>query len=97
LYPIAGQDVYLLYGPRYQKLTIQVDNEKKLEIIGKKASKENKYVQSLSLNGKLWEKNWLRHNDIRNGGTLEFEMGPEPSTWGQNEEFPPSLSTGRFK
>jgi len=97
LYPIAGQDVYLLYGPRYQKLTIQLDNGKKLEIIGKKASKENKYVQSLSLNGKLWEKNWLRHNDIRNGGTLEFEMGPEPSTWGQNEEFPPSLSTGGFK
>ncbi|MGL5620249.1 MAG: glycoside hydrolase domain-containing protein, partial [Tannerellaceae bacterium] len=39
----------------------------------------NMYIQSVKLNGKPYTKSYIIHNDIMNGGTLEFEMGPEPN------------------
>jgi putative alpha-1,2-mannosidase len=67
----------------------------KLQILGNNASLQNKYIQSLKLNGKPWNRNWLTHDELRNGATLEFEMGPKPSTWGQSAEPPPSLSSAK--
>jgi putative alpha-1,2-mannosidase len=45
-------------------------------------SVENRYIQSMKINGKAWDKTFLPHNVIVNGGTIEFVMGPEPSAWG---------------
>ena len=54
---------------------------------------ENVYVQSLVLNGKRWDRAWLRHADIADGGTLEFTMGPTASAWGSGlDVLPPSMS-----
>ncbi|MBK1883340.1 GH92 family glycosyl hydrolase [Luteolibacter pohnpeiensis] len=91
LFPNAGQDVYLLNGPRFPKATLTRENGAKIVIEGVDASPENIYVQSLTVNGKPWDKAWLRHEDIKNGATLRFVMGPEPSDWGTKNP-PPSVS-----
>lgn len=47
------------------------------------------YVQSLRVNGQPWNRSWLSHDDIRNGGTLEFVLGPVPTKW-DTGPLPPS-------
>ena len=41
-------------------------------------SRENKYVQSMVLNGKKLDKPFFTHQDIVDGGTLELTMGNVP-------------------
>lgn len=38
-------------------------------------------MQSLKVNGKSWTKSWLEHDDIKNGGTIEFAVGPNATSW----------------
>jgi len=91
-YPNAGQDIYLISSPVFPKVTITLENQKKLTIIAHNANANNIYIQSLSINGKPYNKCWFRHSDIANGAILEFQMGKKPSKWGTGGELPPSLS-----
>jgi len=47
-------------------------------IIAKNNSPENVYIQSVSLNGKPLDRLWISHEEITNGGVLEFVMGKDP-------------------
>ena len=47
-------------------------------VIAKNLSKENKYVKSVTLNGKPLDAPILRHADIMRGGELVFEMAATP-------------------
>ncbi|HEX3010040.1 MAG TPA: glycoside hydrolase domain-containing protein, partial [Bacteroidales bacterium] len=42
-------------------------------------SEKNIYIQSVKLNGNPYTKSYITYKDIMKGGTLEFEMGPEPN------------------
>ena len=50
-------------------------------IIAENNSKENRYIQSVQLNGKEYNKGYIGHKDIAEGGTLTFLMGPEKKIW----------------
>lgn len=89
-YPNAGQDVYLISSPIFEKVEITLENGRKFTVTAAHASPRNIYVQSAKLNGKPLDRCWFRHIDIANGGTLEFVMGPEPSGWARNGTLPPS-------
>ena len=54
--------------------TTTTSNYNCFTIIARGLSKENKYVKSVTLNGKPMKGFILRHADILAGGTLEFEM-----------------------
>jgi putative alpha-1,2-mannosidase len=48
------------------------------------------YVQSVKVNGKQWDKNWVEHDELMlRGGSLEFELGSEQKGW-ESGEVPPS-------
>lgn len=85
LFPNAGQDIYYLTGALCNKATLSLANGKQLIIEAENASKANLYVQSCTLNGKAWNKAWIRHKDISNGAVIKFVMGPKPSIWGQQD------------
>ncbi len=52
------------------------------------------YVQTASLNGNPWTSAWLPWSELAAGGTLEFQVGPEPSQWGSDPaDAPPSFDT----
>ena len=59
-------------------MTVNLANGKTFKVVAKKLSKENKYVKSVKLNGKLYTKKTISHSDIVNGGTLEFRMTNTP-------------------
>jgi predicted alpha-1,2-mannosidase len=90
-YPNAGQDVYLITAPHFEKTTIHLKDGKTFVIEAKNLSDENIYVKSARLNGKPLNRAWFRHTEIKNGGTLELEMSDEPSGWGKRNP-PPSMS-----
>ncbi|RIB13393.1 Glycoside Hydrolase Family 92 protein [Gigaspora rosea] len=99
IYPMAGQDIYLINSPHFSNVTIYLSPNATFTILAKNQSTENIYVQSVKINGVNWNKTWFRHQDIKNGGILEVEMGDEVSTtWGVingvNGEsvVPPSMS-----
>jgi putative alpha-1,2-mannosidase len=37
------------------------------------------YVQSMRLNGKAVNTNWISHFDLLKGGVLDFSMGTKPN------------------
>lgn len=92
-YPVSpGVPVYTIGSPLFDKSVIQLDNGKKFTVIAHHVSWENKYIQSVKLNGVNHDKTWFTHEDIMNGGTLELFMGNRPNkTWGVGEgATPPS-------
>ena len=98
-YPVApGQNVYTIGSPEFSKVTIHPDkafnNAKEFIIEARNNSKQNKYIQSATLNDKPLNKSWFDHSEIRNGGTLIFLMGPEPNKkWGSDvATAPPSMT-----
>lgn len=93
IYPVAGQDVYLISAPSIPDATLMLGNGKKLHLIAKNLDHSglNHYVQSVTLNGVNLPNSWFRHDQIKNGATLVFTMGSSPSHWGQATP-PPSMS-----
>jgi predicted alpha-1,2-mannosidase len=74
-YPVTpGSPYYALGSPLLKKAVIHLENGKTLTIIAKNQSRENVYVSSVSVNGKILEGNLLSHQDIINGGEIVFEM-----------------------
>jgi predicted alpha-1,2-mannosidase len=85
---------YTLGSPLFTKATIHLENGKAFIITAPGNSAANKYVQSATLNGVSYSKNYLRHADILAGGTLQLTMGPSPSTWGGGpDDVPGSITT----
>lgn len=79
-YPVTpGIPTYDIGSPVFEKTTIHLRNGKDFVIVANHASHENKYLQSVRLNGKVLDQVWFRHADIANGGTLELTMGDTPN------------------
>lgn len=79
--PAGGK--YIFGSPIINEATIKVKDGKTFKIIAKNNSATNKYIQSVTLNGKAYDKYYINFKDIEVGGTLEFVMGEKPSeTWG---------------
>ncbi len=79
-YPMApaGGD-YIFGSPLMDEAIVNVGNGKTLTITAHNNSKDNKYIQSVKLNSQPYTKSYINHKDVVAGGTLEFEMGAEPS------------------
>jgi len=92
-YPVTpGIPTYDVGSPVFDKATIHLKNGKDFVILAHNNSHENKYVQSIRLNGKALNRVWFRHADIANGGTLEVTMSNVPNTQlgSDDAEFPPA-------
>ena len=90
-YPNAGQDVYLIGSPLFEYTEINLPNGSSFKIVANNLSDDNIYIQSARLNGKVYEKAWLTHQQVTNGGILELEMHKIPGSWG-SKILPPSMS-----
>ena len=80
-YPATvGVPAYDVGSPIFDKATIHLENGKDFVIVAHGTSHDNKYVQSLRLNGHELNQVWFRHADIADGGVLEVTMGDTPNT-----------------
>lgn len=83
-YPVApAADFYVIGAPQLQNMTMHLSNGKSFTMTADNLSDENIYIQSVRLNGKDWVSPFLPFSELKNGGTLMFEMGPQPNKqWG---------------
>jgi predicted alpha-1,2-mannosidase len=89
LYPMApGNPEYLLGSPLVDRAEIQVGDQT-FNVVAHNNERDHPYVQSVKLNGALWDKAYLPHSALTQGGVLEFFMGAEPSDWGGSLEQSP--------
>ncbi len=94
-YPVCpGSGEYVLGSPIFPKATIHLPNDKKLQIVTENSSKENVYIKNLMLNGKKYERNFLKIDQIKAGAKLHFDMDNKPNkTRGiKDEDKPYSMS-----
>lgn len=77
-YPVNPSDgKYQLGTPMFKKVTIKLGQDRKFVI---KANRENNqyiYVKEVLLNGEKLDRTWITHDDIMNGGELEFVLTSE--------------------
>ncbi len=95
-YPVCpGTDQYVLGAPYVPYMKLTLPNGKTFEIKAPKVSDKNRYVKSVKLNGKTYDKMYITHGDILKGGVLEFVMDSNPNKKrGQDIETKPySLTT----
>lgn len=84
IHPICpGDNRYDLTSPVFDKITVPLDGKyykgKQFTVIARNNSEENVYIQSVSLNGKKLDRLWITHQEIVQGGVLEFVMGKVPN------------------
>ena len=70
--PCGGD--YVLGAPQIPEVTLSLPRGKAFTVIAKNLSRDNKYVKSVTLNGRPLKGFILHHADILKGGKLVFEM-----------------------
>jgi len=79
-YPVCpATEEYVLGAPLFKKLTLELENGKKLVINAPNNSETNKYVQELKWNNATHTKNFINHFDVLKGGELNFDMSSKPN------------------
>ncbi|KAI1862993.1 hypothetical protein JX265_009039 [Neoarthrinium moseri] len=95
-YPVnPSSDEYVVGSPFFERVTIRIPvgavsggetnadgaEERTLVIIARGAPTKP-YIKSLTVNGRYIDRPILRHRDIVEAGTIEFEMSTTPTSWG---------------
>jgi predicted alpha-1,2-mannosidase len=88
IYPVPGTDQYVVGAPAFPHAQLSVKGgtftvDAHAHATGADPSPDDAYVQSVTLNGAPLAQPIVHHADLRSGGSLVFEMGSAPSTWGQ--------------
>ena len=96
LFPNPGQDVYLIIPPYFEEVSIKspaTGNTATVKNVNFDPTYKNIYIQSATLNGKKYTKNWIDHSFFTEGKELVLTLGPTESSWGTKvADLPPSLS-----
>lgn len=94
-YPVCpGEPMYVFGSPLFNKVTLKLPNNKKLEIISDNNGADSFYVKEITLNSKKYNKNFILHKELLKGGELKFIMDSKPnkSRGINSNSYPPSLS-----
>ena len=67
-------------APAFEKADVKVPGGV-LKIKAEGLSETNKYIQSVSLNGKKLDRGYIEYSEIMAGGNLVFKMGSEKVAW----------------
>ena len=79
-YPVCpGTDEYILGAPLFKKATLHFENGKNLVITAPDNSDTNRYVDEMRVNGTVYTKNYLKHNELLQGGVIDFKMTDRPN------------------
>ena len=79
-YPVNPSELKYQFGsPCVQEAKLEVAKGKYFTMKAPQASVTNKYIQEVKLNGKVLNRSFITHQEIIDGGILEFDMGAEPN------------------
>ncbi|PUZ25949.1 alpha-mannosidase [Chitinophaga parva] len=94
-YPVCpGSGQYVMGAPLFKKMTITLENGKKVVINAPENSEANRYINTLKYNGADYTKNYLDYSSLMKGAVLDVKMSATPNkTRGiKATDFPYSFS-----
>jgi putative alpha-1,2-mannosidase len=95
LFPNPGQNVYLIIPPYFESVSIsnpQTGKTATIRNVNFDPTYNDIYIQSATLDGKPYTKNWIDHSFFTEGKELVLTLGKNESSWGRNvADLPPSL------
>lgn len=94
-YPVCpGSGEYVMGAPLFKKAILTLENGKQIVLNAPDNTNENRYIRSLKMNGKEYNHNWLKHEELMDGAVLDFDMSHMPNTERgiNDEDFPYSLT-----
>ncbi|MHB9143699.1 MAG: GH92 family glycosyl hydrolase, partial [Paludibacter sp.] len=68
-------DQYIIGSPMVQKATIKLENGNKVEITTENNNLKTRYIQSVTLNKKVYNHNFINYSDLMKGTKIKFVMG----------------------
>lgn len=91
-YPVTpGSPIYTLGAPLFTDISLKLENGAIFRISAPNRSKENIYVDEVTLNGTVLNRAFIRHSEIMAGGVLEFTMSSQPNKdWASQAQNRPS-------
>lgn len=94
IHPVCpGDNVYLLTSPVFDSAEITLDKNyykgDRFTIKAHNNSPSNVYIKEVKLNGKKLNRAWITHNEIAEGGLLEFFMSDTPNLSFGAKNLPP--------
>ena len=79
-YPVNPSELKYQFGsPIVQEAKLEVVPGKFFTMKAPLATVANKYIQEVKLNGQILDRTFITHQEIMDGGVLEFTMGKEPN------------------
>ena len=79
IYPVSpGNNVYNIGTPWFKKMTVSLENGKKIVINAPTKTEANYFINGISLNGKPHQKLFINYEDLANGGILNFDLSATP-------------------
>ncbi len=94
IYPVNPAEAgWVIGSPLFPETVIDVGGRKSFTVRAIGTSEENRYIQSVRLNGAPYGRSYLWHEAIASGGVLELEMGPEPSDWATGPAAAPASAS----
>ncbi|MEN0130287.1 MAG: glycoside hydrolase domain-containing protein [Brevundimonas sp.] len=93
LFPVtSGSAEFQIGSPVFEKTTIHYPGGKDFVIEANGTNANNLYIQDATLNGAPLQRTWLTYDELTAGGTVRFDMGSTPSTWGADSPMAYSMS-----
>ncbi|OAA53128.1 Glycosyl hydrolase 92 [Cordyceps fumosorosea ARSEF 2679] len=97
LFPNPGQDVYLITPPFFSSVSIKhplTGKTARVRNVNFDATYASIYIQSATLDGEPYTKNWIDHSFFTEGKELVLTLGRNESSWGTKvADLPPSLGS----
>lgn len=79
IYPVSpGNNVYNIGTPWFKKMTVSLENGKKIAISAPAKTKANYYINGIAINGKAHNKLFINYSDLANGANLNFALSAKP-------------------
>lgn len=79
-YPVCpAVNQYVLGAPLFKQVVLTLENGKKVMLNAGNNPTANCYVNSMTVNGQPWTKNWINHETLLKGGTIDFQLSAKPN------------------
>lgn len=78
-YPVNPADGKYVFGkPQFAEIAISLPDKKTFTVKANNLSEQNIYIEKVVFNGNDYKKGYITHQQLLEGGTLEFQMSDKP-------------------
>ena len=95
IYPvIAGVGGVTLVAPSFREGEVSLPDGRSIRILANKESMRDRFVRSMTRDGRLSSNLWISAQELLRGTELVFDVGTTRSKWGEGDsDAPPSYRT----